>query len=162
MHKDIEPAILYFGTPVVLVSTLNEDGSVNLAPISSTWWLGWSCMIGVDASSQSAENLIRTRECVLNMPSDRQVEAVDRIAMTTGRKSVPLHKRALGYRYEKDKFGIAGLSPQPSLEVKPPRIKECPVQLEAILKNTHPFAEHDSKTSIPIVAFELNIRKVHV
>lgn len=26
-HAVVKPAILYFGTPVVLVSTLNEDGS---------------------------------------------------------------------------------------------------------------------------------------
>ena len=40
MHKTIEPSILYFGTPVVLISTLNEDGTSNLAPISSVFWLG--------------------------------------------------------------------------------------------------------------------------
>lgn len=32
-HVDIDPAILYFGTPVVLLSTLNEDGSTNLMPM---------------------------------------------------------------------------------------------------------------------------------
>jgi flavin reductase (DIM6/NTAB) family NADH-FMN oxidoreductase RutF len=39
-HVTIEPAILYFGTPVVLISTQNEDGTANLAPMSSAWWLG--------------------------------------------------------------------------------------------------------------------------
>ncbi|MFT6581788.1 MAG: flavin reductase (DIM6/NTAB) family NADH-FMN oxidoreductase RutF [Alphaproteobacteria bacterium] len=29
----IDPAILYWGTPVVLVSTVNEDGAPNLAPM---------------------------------------------------------------------------------------------------------------------------------
>src|SRR5437016_7801839 len=46
MHKTIEPTILYFGTPVALISTLNQDGTPNLAPMSSAWWLGWSCMLG--------------------------------------------------------------------------------------------------------------------
>jgi flavin reductase (DIM6/NTAB) family NADH-FMN oxidoreductase RutF len=36
----IEPAILYFGTPVVLIGSSNEDGSSNLAPMSSAWWVG--------------------------------------------------------------------------------------------------------------------------
>jgi flavin reductase (DIM6/NTAB) family NADH-FMN oxidoreductase RutF len=27
MHETIEPTILYFGTPVLLIGTLNEDGS---------------------------------------------------------------------------------------------------------------------------------------
>ncbi|WP_198007949.1 hypothetical protein [Methylovulum miyakonense] len=35
-----KPPILYFGTPVILVSTINEDGTANLAPMSSAWWLG--------------------------------------------------------------------------------------------------------------------------
>ena len=42
MHIDSEPSILYFGTPVLLISTLNEDGTVNAAPMSSAWWLGWT------------------------------------------------------------------------------------------------------------------------
>jgi flavin reductase (DIM6/NTAB) family NADH-FMN oxidoreductase RutF len=38
--RTIEPKILYFGNPVALVSSLNEDGSTDLAPISSFWALG--------------------------------------------------------------------------------------------------------------------------
>ena len=45
--RTIEPKILYFGTPVALVSSLNEDGSTNLAPISSFWALGWTLMLGL-------------------------------------------------------------------------------------------------------------------
>jgi flavin reductase (DIM6/NTAB) family NADH-FMN oxidoreductase RutF len=33
--------ILYFGNPVALVSSLNEDTTTDLAPISSFWALGW-------------------------------------------------------------------------------------------------------------------------
>ena len=71
MHVVHEPAILYFGTPVVLVSTANENGSYNLAPISSAFWLGWRCVIGISASSKTTENLFRTKQCVLNLPSVR-------------------------------------------------------------------------------------------
>ena len=58
MHQTIEPAILYFGTPVVLVSTLNEDGSPNLAPMSSAWWLGWRAVLGFGASSKTPQNMV--------------------------------------------------------------------------------------------------------
>lgn len=37
MHVASEPAILYFGTPVVVISSVNEDGSANLAPMSSAF-----------------------------------------------------------------------------------------------------------------------------
>src|SRR5512136_82852 len=106
MHRTTEPAILYFGTPVVLVSSLNEDGSPNLAPISSAWWLGRSCVLGFGARSKTPANILRTGECVLNLPSVEQVGAVDRLARTTGSDPVPPHKVAMGYRTEKDKFAV--------------------------------------------------------
>src|SRR5437764_13595766 len=130
MHKTIEPTILYFGTPVALISSLNEDGSTNIAPMSSAWWLGWSCMLGLGAMGQTSENLIRTRECVINLPSEEQVTHVDRLALTTGRNPVPDKKRDWGYRWEPDKFGIAGLTPANSIEVAPPCIMNCRAQME--------------------------------
>lgn len=42
MHISVERSILCFGTPVVLVSTRNEDGTTNVAPMSSAWWLVWN------------------------------------------------------------------------------------------------------------------------
>jgi len=101
----IDPAILYWGTPVVLVSTLNEDDSPNLAPMSSAWWLGWGCMLGFTESANSVQNLRRTGECVLNLPSAELAGAVDRIARTTGNNPVPPDKAWLGFEYEPDKFG---------------------------------------------------------
>jgi len=89
MHKTIEPTILYFGTPVALISTLNPDGSPNLAPMSSAWWLGWSCMLGLGQMGQTSDNLIRTRDCVINLPSEDLATHVDRLALTTGKNPVP-------------------------------------------------------------------------
>src|SRR5689334_8635584 len=122
MHQTIEPAILYFGTPVVLVSTVNEDGWPNLAPMSSAWWLGWRCMLGFGASSKTPQNMMRTGECVLNLPSIEMVAEVDRLARTTGTNPVPEGKVRRGYRYERDKFGVAGLTPVPSETVAAPRV----------------------------------------
>src|SRR5207237_2356838 len=122
----------------VLVSSLNEDGSTNVAPMSSAWWLGWNCMLGFGGRSKTPQNSQRTGECVLNLPSVEQVGAVDRLARTTGSNPVPPHKVAMGYRHEADKLGLAGLTPVPSLLVAPPRLRECPVQLEATLAAVHP------------------------
>jgi flavin reductase (DIM6/NTAB) family NADH-FMN oxidoreductase RutF len=133
MHKTIDPTILYFGTPVALISTLNEDGTPNIAPMSSAWWLGWSCMLGLGQMGQTSDNLIRTRECVINLPSDDLVSHVDRLALTTGKNPVPEKKLQWGYHHEPDKFGIAGFTPQASEAVAPPRVRECPVQMEGIV-----------------------------
>jgi flavin reductase (DIM6/NTAB) family NADH-FMN oxidoreductase RutF len=157
MHKTIDPTILYFGTPVALISTLNEDDTPNLAPMSSAWWLGWSCMLGLGQMGQTSENIKRTRECVINLPSVDQVEHVDRLAMTTGRDPVPEKKRDWGYRYEADKFGVAGLTPIPSLQVAPPRVKECPVQMEGIVHDVRPFGKNVSANVV-----EVHIVKLHV
>lgn len=162
MHRSIDPAVLYFGTPVVLVSTLNEDGTANLAPISSAWWLGWNCLLGFGRRSHTPQNLARTGECVLNLPSAEQVDAVDRLARTTGSDPVPPHKVAMGYRHVRDKFGIAGLTPEPSIDVSAPRVRECPVQLEAKLAAVHGLAERSDDDRGKLVAIEVTITRVHV
>jgi flavin reductase (DIM6/NTAB) family NADH-FMN oxidoreductase RutF len=162
MHRTVEPAILYFGTPVVLVSSLNEDGSPNVAPISSAWWLGWSCMLGFGARSHTPANILRTGECVLNLPSVEQAAAVDRLARLTGSNPVPPHKLAMGYRHERDKLGAAGLTALPSDTVAPPRVRECPVQLEATLEDAHPILARDEAMRGKLVAIEVRVRRVHV
>lgn len=162
MHKTIDPAILYFGTPVVLVSSLNEDGTPNVAPMSSAWWLGSSCLLGFGARSKTPANILRTGECVLNLPSVDQVAAVDRLARTTGSNPVPPHKVAMGYRHEPDKLGVADLTPEASEIVAPPRIRECPVQLEAVLEKSVPLAENDPMRKGNLIALEVRIVRVHV
>jgi flavin reductase (DIM6/NTAB) family NADH-FMN oxidoreductase RutF len=157
MHRTIEPTILYFGTPVALISTLNPDGSPNLAPMSSAWWLGWSCMLGLGQMGQTSANLIRTRECVVNLPSADLVSHVDRLALTTGTDPVPDKKRQWGYRYEPAKFEIAGLTPVRSESVAPPRILECPVQMEGVVHEWRPFGKNVAANS-----FEVHIVKLHV
>ncbi len=161
-HTRIEPGILYFGTPVVLISTLNESGSPNLAPMSSAFWLGWRGMLGLGARSKTAQNLMRTRECVLNLPSDALAAAVDRLALTTGSDPVPARKHERGYRYEADKFGRAGLTPVDSETVGPPRVAECPVTMEAVVEAVHPLAEDDDAQRGGVLVFEVRVRRVHV
>lgn len=162
MHTTIDPTILYFGTPVALVSSLNPDGSANLAPMSSAWWLGKSCLLGFGARSQTPINIQRTGECVLNLPSVHEVAAVDRLAKTTGSDPVPPHKVAMGYRHERDKFALAGMTEVASDLVAPPRAAECPVQLEAVLESVHPLAVRDPDRRGALVALELRIVRVHV
>ncbi|KVG53707.1 flavin reductase family protein [Burkholderia territorii] len=161
-HRVTEPNILYFGTPVVLISTLNPDGTANLAPMSSAFWLGWRCMLGLAASSQTTHNLMRTGECVLNLPSAAQAHSVDRIARTTGTHPVPASKQARGYVYEPDKFGTAGLTETASQTIAPPRALECPVHLEAVLAATHGMGDDAPDLRGHIRVFEVRIQRVHV
>lgn len=161
-HSRIEPGILYFGTPVVLLSTLNEDGSANLAPMSSVFWLGWRAMLGLGSRSKTAGNLLRDGSCVLNLPDDSMAAAVDRLALTTGSDPVPDGKARRGYRYEGDKFGLAGLTPVASESVPPPRVAQCPVAMEAVVEATHPLADDDAAQRGGITVFEVRIQRVLV
>lgn len=129
-HVTIQPSILYFGTPVVLLSTENPDGTFNLAPMSSAWALGNVIVLGLGAEGQSAQNLMSRPDVAINLPAPHQWEAVERLAPLTGRHPVPASKPA-GCHYEPDKFGAAGLRPEPSEAVRPPRVAECPIQFEA-------------------------------
>lgn len=162
MHISSQPSILYFGTPVVLISTLNEDGTYNLAPMSSVFWLGWRCLLGLSTKSKTTQNMMRTGECVLNLPSVDEVAAVDKLARTTGSCPVPDSKVRKGYRYEPDKFGVSGLTPIRSETVAAPRVHECPVQLEAVIEATHGIAEEDSSQRGSLVSIELRVQKIHV
>src|SRR5262245_43067982 len=129
-HVTIAPTILYFGTPVVLLSTENENGSFNLAPMSSAWALGQLIVLGLGAEGQTAQNLRSRHDLVINVPAPAQWQAVERLAPLTGRSPVPKHKRGT-FRFEQGKFAAAGLRPEPSQLVRPPRVAECPLQMEA-------------------------------
>ncbi|MFB7759480.1 flavin reductase family protein [Streptomyces xiamenensis] len=153
-HIAIEPSILYFGTPVVLLSTENQDGTFNLAPISSAWALGQTVVLGLGRDGQTAHNLTHRPDLVINLPAPDQWPAVERLAPLTGRHPVPATK-AEGCRHEPDKFGAAGLHPAPSHTVRPPRVSECPLHLEARAARVRPDAEGD------FLIVEAHVRKVH-
>ncbi len=130
------PSILYFGTPIALVTTLNADGSQNIGPMSSVWALGYTVVMGWESTAHTLANLERERECVLNLPDDTLVEQVEALAPLTGNNPPPAHK-ADKFRFEPRNFDAAGLTEQASETVKPPRIAECPLQLEAKITAIH-------------------------
>jgi len=161
-HEVIDPAILYFGTPVVLLSTVSAAGAVNLMPMSSAFWLGHTGVLGMGTRSQTYRNLADTGECVLNLPSAALVSQVNRLALTTGRDPVPAGKADAGYKYEPDKFGRAGLTPVPADTVRAPRAAECPVNLEARVADIYELEKDDTGKGAGTVAVEVAITRVHV
>ncbi len=119
-------------------------------------------MIGLSAFSKTTENILRNKECVLNLPTVHQVANVNRLAKTTSSSPVPQGKKQKGYRYQADKFGLAGLTPLKAHKVFAPLVQECPVQLEATYVATHLLAEDDEVQKGRIVTIELRIVCVHI
>lgn len=132
--KIIQPKILYFGTPVVLLTTLNEDETSNITPMSSAWALGNRIILGLGDGGKGLENLKRHRECVVNVPNEALWKEVEALAPLTGSHPIPAHKQGV-FRTEKDKFRAAGLTPVGSTKVEPHRIGECPIQIEASVQD---------------------------
>ena len=163
-HVAVDPAILYFGTPVVLLSSMNEDGTTNLMPMSSVFWLGRSAVLGIGARSQTAHNLRRHPEVVMNLASPAVATQVDRLALTTGRADVSPWKARAGYVHEPDKFGVAGLSPLDAATVRPQRVAECPVHLEATVRAIHPLGAQpgDAPDAARQLAVEAEVTRVWV
>lgn len=166
--QTISPAIFYWGTPVVLISSENEDGTTNLAPMSSAWWLGNRCMLGLASLSKTTANILRTKQCVLNLASDDMAKAVDALARTTGTPNieqatpdVPFHhfKKMAGYKSVHDKFGHASLTPVASELVMPDRVAECPAQMECELVGEYQMFEDKGQV---IMALNVQVLRTHV
>ncbi|MNC08303.1 Flavin reductase like domain protein [compost metagenome] len=152
----IKPKILYYGTPVILLNTLNEDGTVNISPISSSWALGDCIVMGIGLGGKALENVERTLECVVNIPGPSLWRNVELLAPYTGKSPVPEHKQQHGFSYHKDKYAISELTPLESETVQPTRILECPLQIEAVVKNIR-IPEHSPAFAI----LEVQAVRVH-
>ncbi len=141
VHRQIAPKIHYYGTPVALLSTINEDGTPNLAPMSSLWCLGQVAVLGLSTRGRTFENLKRTGEVVINLASPELAAAVDRLALTTGSNPVPEYKAAIGTVHVADKFAHAGLTPKASRMVTPPYVGEAQIVLEGRIAGMLPVGE---------------------
>jgi flavin reductase (DIM6/NTAB) family NADH-FMN oxidoreductase RutF len=158
VKRTVEPKVLYFGTPVVLISSRNPDGTTNLGPMSSAWWLGYTAMLGMGTSAQTVKNLTERPEAVLNLVDPSMVAALDRIALLTGSKEMSDAKRARGYRYEPDKFAAAGLTREPSELVDVDAVRESPINLEGRIEAIHEIGGSGSH----LCALEMKVERVHV
>ncbi|MFS0559236.1 flavin reductase family protein [Terribacillus sp. 179-K 1B1 HS] len=156
VHKTINPKILYYGNPVVLLTTVNEDGTTNISPISSSWALDHFLVIGLGTDGKAYENLKRRGECVLNVPSPDLWRHVEKLATCTGKEMIPPGKAAYGCVYVKDKFREAGLTRKISSVVSADAVAECPLQIEGKVRHTR---EPDYMEGIAIV--EVDAVAVH-
>jgi flavin reductase (DIM6/NTAB) family NADH-FMN oxidoreductase RutF len=157
-YQGIWPSVLYFGTPVALVTTLNADETPNIGPMSSAWALGYVVVMGWESTAHTLASLARERECVINLPGPDLATQVETLAPLTGRNPPAPHK-ADTFRFEPRKFQTAGLTPIASETVGPPRVAECPLQLEAKVTAIHEPASRPDGEYFRIV--ETHVQRVH-
>jgi flavin reductase (DIM6/NTAB) family NADH-FMN oxidoreductase RutF len=157
-YRAVRPKILYFGTPVALITTVDEYGNANIGPMSSVWALGYKLVLGLGCNGKTFSNLLAQKECVVNMPSANLHENIEKIARLTGAYPVPDSKKAL-YTYEKDKFLAGGFTKMDSRYVSPPAIAGCPLQLEAVLDN-YTILEYDGNDDADTAAVTVEVINV--
>ncbi|MEM2897110.1 MAG: flavin reductase family protein [Candidatus Bathyarchaeia archaeon] len=122
-----------FPCPVVLVTCVNSEGKPNTNIITLAW-VGVVCsdppMLSLSIRPQrySYELIEDSREFVVNIPSENILKEVDFCGMVSGR--------------EVDKFFETKLTPEPAEKVKPPLIRECPVNIECVVKKKIPLGVH--------------------
>ena len=68
----------------------------------------------------------------------------------------------MGYRHERGQIRGGRAHTVDSTLVAPPRVHECPVQLEAVLEDSHPLAAGDPDRRGRLIALEMRIVRVHV
>jgi flavin reductase (DIM6/NTAB) family NADH-FMN oxidoreductase RutF len=119
-------------------------------------------MLGFGAGSKTPQNIFARGQCVLNLPDESMTAHVNALASTTGTEHPSPGKISRGYRYVKDKWSCANLTPQQSDFVRPARIKECPVQMECELVGSHPLMQNLPDRKGLTVAIEVRVLRVHV
>ena len=116
--------------PIAFVSTIDKEGHVNLSPFSFFNAFGANPPIlifspalrGRDgATKNTLDNIKEIKECVVNIVDYKMVQQMS-LASTEYPKGV-------------NEFLKAGLTEEKSELVKPPRVKEAPVQMECIVRD---------------------------
>ena len=116
--------------PIAVVTTVNEDGSNNIAPFSFFTAISASPMIvafcplirtSTGEEKDTPRNIKRTKEYVINIFSEDTAEQINEASA-----ELP---------YGQDEFVHTGLTPLDSEIVKAKRIQECPVQFECRLRD---------------------------
>ncbi len=116
--------------PIAVVSTLNEDGSNNVAPFSFFTGVSASPMIiafcplirsSNGQLKDTPRNIFREKEFVINFVSEPILEKVNQTST-----ELP---------YGEDEFKFAGLTPIESEKIKARRIKESLIHFECIYRD---------------------------
>ena len=122
--------------PIAVVSTLNEDGSNNVAPFSFFTAVSAKPMIvafsplirsATGEIKDTPRNIHREKEFVINFVSQPIVDKIN--------------KTSTELEYGKDEFEFAGLTPIDSEKVKARRIQESPIHFECIYRDSLSYGD---------------------
>ena len=125
------PYTALYPCPVVLVTCVGSDGKPNIITLA---WVGTLCSdpptlgLGIRPQRYSYGLIEESGEFVVNIPTAEILEETDFCGIVSGK--------------EVDKFSESGLSLEPAEKVKPPLIRECPVNIECVVREKVTLGSH--------------------
>ena len=129
----IRPYRPIYPTPAGLITSIAPDGKANIITLGEIFNLSLRSPtivgIAIRKATYSHGLIAQSGEYVVNLPTTRILEEVDRCGSVSGRKV--------------DKFAAFGLTPLPAAVVKPPLIAECPVNVECKVIGMEEVGDHD-------------------
>ena len=121
--------------PIGWISTVSEDGIYNLAPFSFFNAVGddpphvmFSTVRGNDTNKDTLNNVLATKQFVVNMVTEALVEQMNLTA-----QPIPSNE---------SEFELTNLTPIPSVKIKAPRVKESPITMECELVHHYSLENH--------------------
>ena len=139
--------------PIALVSTIDNEGRPNLSPFSFFNVFSANPPIAIfsparrvrnNTTKHTLQNAASTKEVVINVVSYPIVEQTS-LSSTEYKEGV-------------NEFIKSGLTPVESIQVKPYRVKESPVQMECIVKDIISLGEEGGAGNLVVC----EIVKIHV
>jgi flavin reductase (DIM6/NTAB) family NADH-FMN oxidoreductase RutF len=158
--REIEPAAAYkiligsiLPRPIAFVSTLNANGSVNVAPFSffngvSSKPMAVMFSIGFKPNGIKKDTLVnieRSKEFVVNTVGEWMAE--------------PMNFCSVDLPYGESELECAGLTPISSDIVSPPRVKEAPVHFECRLLSLTQVGQAEAGASTVVIG---EVVKCHI
>ncbi|MBI3511522.1 MAG: flavin reductase family protein [Bacteroidetes bacterium] len=131
--------------PIAFASTMDKDGNINLSPFSFFNCFGAKPPILIFSPSRSGrtghtknthDNVKEVPECVINIVN---YSMVHQMSLTSAE-----------YPKGVNEFVKAGLTEIPSVKVKPPRVKEAPVQFECKVLEVKEFGQQGGAGNLVI------------
>ncbi|KAF8263499.1 hypothetical protein EI94DRAFT_1596845 [Lactarius quietus] len=137
--------------PIAFVSTLSAENSPNLAPFRygglQPPMISVSFRLSPRQPKNTRDNILATKEFVVNLISEPFVEAANETSV-----EAPA---------DISEWDVSGLTQEPSVHVKPPRVKESAVSLECELFQSQDIFPDGS--TVPSATLVLGrVRYVHV
>jgi flavin reductase (DIM6/NTAB) family NADH-FMN oxidoreductase RutF len=132
------------------VSTQSREGVANLAPISFFTAVGRMPPV-ISLSLQPRSDGVTLKDTFINIRETGEFV----VNMATLEQAHHMHRSAFEFDSDIDEFAAVGLEKDPSVVVRPPRVKGAPIALECKLERIIPMGDVDHVVFGEVVRFHI-------